>query len=416
MIVLFSIVFLGLLGFGLILPVLPFMVEETGAGPTLITITLSLYSLGQMVGAPLWGKISDHIGRRRALLITMIGAAGCYVALGLADTLAQIMVVRLVSGLLAGNISVAYAYIADSTHGSARTKAMGMMGAAFGLGFIFGPAIGGFLSGVGFEDKPFLMPSVVAAGLATFGAVGVLLFLKESVPSQAVGTNDAENEDDDDVAMPSGVPTLSIKRILYNLRSQPVIAALIATNLLVIMFWALMEAIFSIWANRVIGLSPREVAMSFTYIGIVLALIQGVAIGPLSHKFGEVYLIRVALVFMTAGFVAMAFTETVWMLFVSMTFLSVGSSLFTPSLSSQISHVTAPERQGMVMGLNQGASSLGRVIGPLFSGALFAEFGPAAPYLLAAAGMVAGFVLYNSVISGHGLNDRRPSTSASSTE
>lgn len=409
MIVLFSIVFLGLLGFGLILPVLPFMVEQTGAGPTLITITLSLYSLGQMVGAPLWGKISDHIGRRRALLITMVGAAGCYVALGLADTLAQIMAVRLVSGLLAGNISVAYAYIADSTHGSARTKAMGMMGAAFGLGFIFGPAIGGFLAGVGFENKPFLLPSVVAAGLATFGALGVFLFLKESVPSPAAA-------DDGDVDVPRGISSFSIEQIARNLRSQPVIAALIATNLIVIMFWALMEAIFSIWANRVIGLSPREVAMFFTYIGVVLAVIQGTAIGPLSHKFGEVYLIRVALVFMTAGFVAMAVTETVWMLFVSMTLLSVGSSLFTPALSSQISHFTTPDRQGMVMGLNQGASSLGRVIGPIFSGAIFAKFGPSAPYALAAAGMVVGFVLYNSVISRHGLNEARQPQKPTSAE
>jgi len=397
-IVLFAIVFLGLLGFGLILPILPFMIEQTGASPAVITITLALYSLGQMLGAPMWGRISDLYGRRRALIATTAGAALFYVVLGFAQDLWLIMVARLLGGVMSGNISIAYAYIADTRSGTARTKAMGYMGAAFGLGFIFGPAIGGLLAGVGFEDRPFLVPALAAAFLSALATLGVAVLVEESRrPSPAkAGLTGAS----------PGNRRWSVQTALQQLRKHPALSALIATNLVVISFWALLEAIFSIWANRVLDFSPREVALFFTYIGAVSVAVQGFAIGPVIRLFGEVAVIRGALVLQILGFISLAQTQSVVFLFVSITLLSAGSALFNPALNALVSHQSPPDRQGVILGLNQGAGSLGRVLGPMVSGAIFAAFGASAPYLVAAAGMAAGLMLFNSVSARHGLAHR----------
>lgn len=391
LIILVSIVFLGLLGFGLLLPILPFIIEDTGASATIITITLSLYSVGQMIGAPLWGRWSDFYGRKRALAFTAFGMAFFYLVIGLAEDLWVIMVARFLGGLMAGNISVAYAYIADTTNDRERMKAMGLIGAAFGLGFILGPAIGGLLSGIGFDDRPFLLPSILAASFGMLSAICVLIFLPESrTQSKPQSWREV-------------LPKFPSQGLISLFRQSPVITSLIAVNLVVIAFWALLEAIFSIWANRVLDFSPREVAYFFTFIGIVSVAVQGFAIGPLSRFIGQVQLLRISLIAMFLGFVVMAQANNVALLFLAITLLASGNALFNPALSSLISNQASKERQGMVLGLNQGAGSLGRVIGPLFSGALFVHFGPPAPYIVAAFGMAAGFWLYHSITLRHSL-------------
>lgn len=380
MLILFLIVFVDLVGFGIMVPLLPFYVERVGAGPEVITITLGLYSLFQFIAAPIWGKLSDRYGRKPILAWTLSGFAISYVALGFADSLWMVVATRVFGGLMAGNISTAFAYVADVTTPETRAKGMGMVGAAFGLGFIFGPVIGGLLAGSDLETANFLRPALVAASLTTVALIGVLLYLPESLSPEVRGR----------IRNRPKVPVSARLRATFQRKS---LVLIVAIGFVVTMAWALLETVLALWANRVLALGPQDIGLLLTYVGVIAVIIQGGLIGILTKKFGERVLVAVAAGFLFGGYAVLAMASGWPVLIAAMTLLAIGNGLSNPSLSSLVSKEADETERGAVLGVYQGAGSLARVVGPMYAGIVFAQVGASIPFVIAAACMVPGMVM-----------------------
>ncbi len=370
--VLFLIIFMDLVGFGLLLPLLPFYVQRVGAGPETITLVLGLYSVGQFVAAPIWGRLSDSVGRKPVLALTSFGLAASYVMLAYADSLSLLIASRLFGGVMAGNIAAAQAYVSDITTPETRAKGMGVLGAAFGMGFIFGPAIGGILGGSDVATADFTSPALASAAVTIAAAVGVLLFLKESLRPEHRAAR-------------INRPKLPLGENLRTAFGRRVLVMLAMSGFLTITAWALFETVFALWASLIFRYGPAQIGYVLTFIGIISVVIQGGAIGPLTRRFGERALAITALVFLAVGYAALALSGTWAAMVLACGALGIGSALFNPSLSSLVSQEAADHERGAVLGVYQGATTLGRVIGPAFSGLVFARVGAPAPFLLAAA-------------------------------
>lgn len=367
--VLFLVVFVDLVGFGLLLPLLPFYVERTGAGPATITIILGLYSLAQFIAAPLWGRLSDTYGRKPILALTSIGLGLSYLLLAFADSLVLVAASRILGGLMAGNIATAQAYVADITAPDARARGMGILGAAFGLGFIAGPAIGGVLAGDDVAGADFTSPALAAMGLSFAAAAGVVLLLKESLPASARQT-------------PAPRATLGDKwRALGQRRALMLLAA---AGFLVITAWAQFETVFALWVNALFAYGPREIGFILGFMGVVNVLVQGLLMGTLTRRFGEKRLALCAVVLFISGYAAVAAASGLASLLLACTLLALGSALFNPAVTSLVSREAGDNERGAVLGAYQSATALGRVAGPAFSGALFAS-GASLAYIAAAA-------------------------------
>lgn len=369
--ILFAIIFMDLVGFGLLLPLLPFYVERVGAGPEVITLVLGLYSVGQFVAAPLWGRISDRIGRKPVLALTSFGLAASYLLLAYADTLALLVIARLFGGVMAGNIAAAQAYISDITTAETRARGMGLLGAAFGLGFIFGPAIGGLLGGSDLATADFTTPALAAAAVTALAAVSVLLFLKESLPA----------EQREALSQQPHLPLGEKLRMAFGRRT---LLLLLTASLLTITAWALFETVFALWANAILDYGPAQIGYVLTLMGVLSVIVQGAGMGALSRRFGERALAISALALLTAGYIGLAASAAQTPMLVACAVLALGSALFNPTASSLVSFEAAPHERGAVLGLYQGATALGRIIGPAFAGLVFARLGEPAPYVLAA--------------------------------
>jgi DHA1 family tetracycline resistance protein-like MFS transporter len=366
--ILFLIVFVDLVGFGLIIPLLPFYAERFGASPQVVTILLAIFSLMSMISAPLWGRISDRIGRRPVLMASMLASALAYVCMGFAGALWTLFAARAFAGLCAGNIAAAQAYIADVTPPEKRARGMGMIGAAFGLGFIIGPALGGLVAGNDFATADLETPGLIAAALSFAAFLGVVLFLPESLPA-AVRSRQSRSR----------------FIVLQSVLQRPLLARLIAVFFVVILAFAGMESTFAMWAMRQYGWGPMQIGYVFTYVGLLSAAMQGGLIGPLSRRFGEEWLLLSGLGLIALGLLILPFAGTLPPLVVAVTGLAVGMGMMQPSLNSLISRRAAAEEQGEVMGLAQSVGSLARVLGPIAAGALFEAFGRNSPYFWGAA-------------------------------
>ncbi len=380
MLILFLIVFVDLVGFGIMIPLLPFYVERVGAGPEIITITLGLYSLFQFVAAPLWGRLSDKYGRKPILAWTLSGFAISYLILGFSDSLWMVILSRVFGGLMAGNISTAFAYVADVTTPETRAKGMGMVGAAFGLGFIFGPVIGGLLAGSDVETANFLLPALVAASLTVVALLGVIFVLPESL------SQDIRDQIRDQPKTTAGERL----KAAFNRRA---LTLLVFIGFAVTMAWALLETTLALWANAILSFGPREIGLLLTYVGVISVIIQGGLIGPLTKRFGERVLIAAAACFLFGGYGVLAATQGWTLLIVSMTLLAIGNALANPSLSSLVSKEADDTERGAVLGVYQGASSLARVAGPMYAGVVFVHIGPAVPFEIAALCMAPALVM-----------------------
>lgn len=369
MAILFLIVFLDMVGFGLVIPLLPFYVQRVGEGPEVITAVLGLYSLAQFFAAPVWGRISDRFGRKPVLAVTSVGFALSFVALAEADTLWLLVVSRVFGGLMAGNTAAAQAYVSDTTTPANRAKGMGMIGAAFGLGFVFGPAIGGILGGNDPATADYAAPAYAAAALSFIAAMGAMVFLKESLPPEMRAAP----------ARDRGYLHLDI------VAARPVLLMLIACGFLVICGWAQFETVFGLWANAVLQYGPRQVGFLLTFMGIVSAVIQAGAMGAATRRFGERRIVLAALLMMAAGYLVLAQTDGMLLLGGATLLLAAGSAFFTPTLSSLISKQAGAQDQGVVLGAYQSATALARFVGPAISGTVYVGLGLAAPFVLAAA-------------------------------
>ena len=376
MIVLFLIVFVGMVGFGIILPIFPFYAERVGASPTAITWTMAAFTLGQAIAAPIWGRVSDAYGRRLVLMLTMLGASLAYVMLAYADSLWLVIASRVFGGLMAGNIATAFAYVADITTEAERPAGLGKVGAAMGLGFIFGPALGGLLAGTDVATANFVAPALTAAGISVAAMVGTLLFLPESHPPQArmpfFGEHQQERAEAGSLAAlnRSGLLMLFVAALVFYIGM------------------AQMESIFPLWGKDVYDLGPRDIGMVFFVLGVITVVMQGGLIGPLSRHFGEKRLAIAAGLFFCAGLTALAFSNASWQVWAALVPFGIGSGLFNPVVSSMVSKAASPTERGVIMGRFQSASASGRVIGPLVCGPLYSYVGMGAPFLLGAAIML----------------------------
>jgi DHA1 family tetracycline resistance protein-like MFS transporter len=375
MAILFLIVFVDLVGFGLLIPLLPFYVQRTGVGPEVITLVLGLYSLAQFIAAPVWGKLSDVHGRKPILALTSFGLAASYVMLAYADTLTMLVVSRVFGGLMAGNIAAAQAYVTDVTTPATRAKGMGIIGAAFGLGFIFGPAIGGVLAGNDAATANYFLPAIIAAAVTFAAAMGTVLILKESLPADIRAAHALQ-------------PKLPLRQKLQTAFGRSALAMLVAAGFLTVTAWAQFETVFALWANAVFRYGPAQIGYVLTFMGVISVLIQGVGMGTLTRRFGERRLAIAAGVFLIAGYGALAATTGLIAMVTAAGALAIGSALMNPSMSSLVSQEAADHERGAVMGVYQSATALGRVVGPAFSGLIFAGIGAQAPFLVAA-GLVA---------------------------
>ncbi len=374
---LFLIVFVDLVGFGLVIPLLPFYAVRFGASPQQVTLLLAVYSLMQLFTSPLWGRLSDRVGRRPVLIVSMAASVLAYLWIGSATALWMLFVARGLAGACAGNIAAAQAYIADITKPEERAKGMGLIGAAFGLGFIIGPALGGLLAGNNPATADIETPAWVAAGLSFVALCGVLLLLPESLPADR-----------------RGVPGPSRSRLsaILDVLRRPVLSRLILIFFLVILAFAGMESTFALWAIEQFRWGPGQVGYVFAYVGVLSAILQGGLIGGLTRRFGEERLLLYGLALIGIGLMVMTVARSVAVLALAVSALALGMGLTQPSLNSLISRRAGREEQGEVLGVSQSVGSLSRVLGPAAAGFFFAGFGRNASFFWGAA-LVAGALL-----------------------
>jgi len=386
MLIVFLIVFIDLVGFGIIIPLLPFVAQHYEASALEVTLLMAVYSLAQFIAAPYWGRLSDRIGRRPVLLISLGGLMLTYIWLGFAASLAALFAARIVGGFMAGNIATAFAYVADITTRENRAKGMGMIGAAFGLGFMIGPAIGGILAGSDPATADFQTPAFVAAGFSAGALIAGFFLLKESLSPEIR-------------ARVAGQSARSrFKDLLEALRSPSVRRPLLLVFLATFVFAGL-EATFAIWARYTFEWGPEQTGYLFAFLGFLSALVQGGMIGKLTKMFGEVRLVVVGSVLLAAGLSSAPWTPGPMSAVAALGMAGFGFSLLSPSLSSLVSLGASEDVQGGVLGASRSAATLGRVAGPAFSGVMYQFFNPDAPFIAGGFVMVVVAVLAFGLIS-----------------
>jgi DHA1 family tetracycline resistance protein-like MFS transporter len=370
MALLFLIVFVDLLGFGLIIPLFPFFGERLGASPTLITAGIAVYSLGQFVATPVWGRLSDAIGRKPIFMISMLGATLSYLWLGLAGSIGALIAARALGGVMAGNISAAYAYVADITTPQERARGMGILGAAFGLGFTLGPALGGMLAGADPNDVNVLRPSLVAAALALIAFLGSWLLLPESLPATQ---RKPLGEPREGGASPFGIVAGRVD-----------LGLLIGGMFVVALATTMMQSIYPLWASDQFGHGPRAVGWVFFALGLGAVFCQTLLVAPLSRRFGEKAVALTGIVLLGLGLVGMSVADTPLAFVLALLPYGMGAGLTMPSMSALASLHAGERERGAVLGAFQSASSLGRIVGPLAAGALYQHGGLHSPFVVAA--------------------------------
>lgn len=392
--ILFLIVVIDLIGFGVIIPLLPFYAEYYDATPLQIGLLMASYSASQFVAAAFWGRLSDRIGRRPVLLVSILGTGLAYMWLAFAETLLVLFAARIVGGFMAGNLAAAFAYVADVTTRENRARGMGMMGAAFSVGFIFGPALGGILAGPDATNADFRTPSFVAAGLS-FTAFGLgLIFLKESLSSESRARQKA-------------MSNLGRMRALIEALQKPDIGLLIMLSFLATLVFAGLEAIFAIWALREFNWGPQQNGYLFAFIGVIAAIIQGGFIGKLTARFGTNRLIIGGALGLGIGLALTPLARTEVELVCAMAIASFGFSILSPALNTAISVRGDADVQGGLFGVTRSATTLSRVFGPALAGAAFAFLGLNSPYVLGA-----GLMFFVALLSLYYLILRQPKKEA----
>jgi DHA1 family tetracycline resistance protein-like MFS transporter len=377
----FLTVFLDLLGFGLVIPFLPGFARQLGAGDFVAALTGAVYSLMQFLLVPVWGRLSDRIGRRPVLLGSIAATAAGMIFLGFANTIVLLFAARVWSGMATANIAVAQAYIADVTPPEGRARGMGIVGMAFGLGFILGPFVGGELARVPIMGRAGALPAFVAAGLSIINLLFAAATLPESLAPERRGS----------VRVQRRLP-LDFAGLRYAL-GHPDVGRALGINFLLVFWFAGMEQTFRLFTDDAFSMSVAGTGRMLGLVGIVAAVVQGGLIGRLSRRFGEVRLLAAGLLLEAAGFLLLGGSPLVVMaprgaLAVACVLIAAGSGLVSPSVSSYVSRRASADTQGMMLGTLQSLSSLARAIGPAVGGGLYQAIAPGAPYFVGAVGML----------------------------
>jgi MFS transporter, DHA1 family, tetracycline resistance protein len=372
--VLFMAVLVDMLGFGIVIPVLPFYALELGAGPLEVTLLIASFSAMQMAASPIWGRVSDRRGRRPLLIAGLFASAVSYLIFGLAESLALLLVSRLAAGAAGGTISVAHAYIADTTQAEERARGMGLIGAAAGVGVMLGPAIGGWFSRYGLGA-----PGFVAAGLCTANAVAAIFLLPESRPRST-----------EPVAGTAQTATLA--GWLRTMTAFPLSLLLVVYFLGITSFTA-MTALLALYFERVFGIGAEQMGVLFAIAGGATVVIRGVVLGVLVRRFGEIVTVRLGVVALGLAFVVLPHLPSFGWAMLVVPLYAFGAGTLFPSLATLTSLATDRDSQGSVLGGSQFVGGLGRVVGPLWAGLLFQVVAIRAPFHVATVLAALAFVL-----------------------
>lgn len=376
----FLVVFVDLLGFSLILPLLPYYAESFGAGPAVIGILVAVYAAAQFIGAPVLGRLSDRAGRRPVLLLSIFGTLVGFLILAFAPAMGQaladrlglasasglvlafLFLSRLLDGLTGGNISVAQAYIADITDERNRARGLGLIGAAFGLGFIVGPAVGGTLAAYGYAA-----PALAAAALAGINLFLVFLFLPESL--------DAEKRSRLATRPPASFSLSALRRALR----QPSLGPLLHVRLFFGLGFAMFQTIFVLYAQSRLALGVQTTGFILAYVGVLAVVVQAGGIPWLARRVDESRLIVISLGVMAVSLFAWAVTPTLAALVVVVTPLAISGGILNTVINSAISKAVGPDEVGGTLGLSAALESLTRIVAPVVGAWLLQEVGAWAP-------------------------------------
>jgi MFS family permease len=381
----FFTVFLDLVGFGLVVPYLPGVARAHGASDLTATLLGAVYSLMQLLFVPFWGHLSDRVGRRPLLLWSIAASAVGMLLLGSATSLWMLFIARIWSGIATSNIAVAQAYIADVTTADDRSRGMGLIGAGIGLGFIFGPVIGGVLEAYSPLTRVGALPAFAAAGLSLTNLILALTFLPESLPKDDRGKH---------VRSPH---PFDIERFRVALRF-PGVGAAMAVNFVVVLSFSGLEQTFRLFTIDDFNMSERGTGFVLGFVGIILVVVQGTLMRRIARIASERILIRTGVLIEAAGFLCIALSPSfgrvaVGALYAGMGVVALGSALTAPSLSAFVSKCSDGQHQGVVLGVLQSAGAFARVFGPPTGGLLYGTLGHRVPYAAAAIGMlIAGVV------------------------
>jgi DHA1 family tetracycline resistance protein-like MFS transporter len=376
--VVYATVFIDLVGFGLILPQLPYYAERFGATGVWVGAILTAYSAAQLVGASVLGRLSDRVGRRPVLLMSLAGSAASFLLSGLAGSLWLLLLARALAGLFGGSIAAAQAYIADVTAPEERAKYMGLLGASIGLGFVFGPALGSFLARFGFGAAAFAAASLAAANL-------VFAFFR--LPETRGGAERRHTHS-----------RLDFSNLLDALHHHSIGRLLAATFLSTLAFVA-MEATFALLGEARFGLGASRLGFVFAYVGVVMVIVQGGLVGRLAPRYGERALATSGALLMAASLGALPLAPSLAAALGVLAVLAVGQGLTTPMLSTLLSRATDADEQGGTLGLGQSLAAAARAVGPIGAGWLF-DRAMGAPYAASAAVMVLAAVLVGTARVG----------------
>ena len=347
---LFGVVLLDLIGFGIVIPILPFLSPQLGADKLDIAFIIVGYAVFSALFGPLWGRLSDRIGRKPVIMICLAGASLSYVMLGLASELWMVYAARAFGGMMAGNFGVASAMMADITGPENRAKGMGLIGAAFGMGLVIGPLLGGVLSG---PEASFTMPCIVAGMMSVLAIIAAALFLPESLtPEKRAAHKQAAHAGESMYAMlkRTGNRLFVSQYVLHNAGVSAV------------------TYIMPLWFGDLLGWTAREVGILFGVQGAIMAVVQGGLMGMLVRAFGEWPLLRSCIAFYFGGLLLAAFANETWVMIASAFIGMTGATMCMPLLNTLITQRTPAPQRGQTMGTTGAASSVGRVVGPLLGG------------------------------------------------
>jgi DHA1 family tetracycline resistance protein-like MFS transporter len=379
--VLLMVMFINILGFGVVVPLLPFYGQSFHAPPWQIALVFSAYSVGSFFGEPFWGRLSDRIGRRPILISSIAANCLCYLALAFAPNVFVAFVVRFLGGLAAGNGSVVQGYIADVTPTENRAGRFSQLGAAYNVGMIFGPTLGGVFAHPGQGPAGFRVPLLIAAGLSATAVMGVFLFVRES-----------RSHSHADEVQPSRWAMIGTAV------RNPVISQLMILTFVVGFAFTGVESTFGFWSQHGFGWGPRDIAVCFGITGLVSAFCQSVITARLSRRFGEARMLAIGMLITVVSMALQPFAANgVWVI-VLMTTIAIGSSVAFPNSGALMSRSIDPDHQGQIMGLNNALGALARVTGPFCAALVFSGVSFNGPFVLGAA--IVAPAIYLAVSAG----------------
>ncbi len=377
------VVFIDLLGFSLILPLLPYYAETFSANQTTTGILIASYAVMQLIGAPILGRLSDRFGRRPVLLLSVFGTFLGFLLLGFANALWMLFVSRIIDGITGGNLSVAQAYISDVTDEKSRSKGLGMIGAAFGLGFIIGPVTGGLLSQWGYA-----VPAFAAAAISLINLILIYAWLPESL------TEEKRSQ------MTEKRPAITLSALLVAFQ-RPFTGSILITRFFFGLAFAIFQTIFSLYALAKFNLTARDTGFVLTYVGVLSVIVQGFLVGRLTSRFREDLLITVSVVLMGISLLGWALAPSLLWLYIIMTPTALSGGLLNTLLSSTLTKAVAPQEIGGILGLSAAVESSTRIIAPLLGGVLLQQIGTWAPGIFGAVVMTGVSIYVFIMIYNH---------------